>query len=139
MKLFSSEPNARIDSVQDFCEKLLINFVNDSAILYGKKFISYNIHNLIHLNNDVRFYGPLDSFSTYSFEKEVQVNKNLVRKCAKPFPQILNSIGDIKNCQKANKVIAVNCTELKDQHYDKLVIDGSIVCTRTLKNFFFEN
>jgi hypothetical protein len=40
MKLLSSETNARIDGARNFCEKQLINFLNDSAILYGKQFLS---------------------------------------------------------------------------------------------------
>ncbi|GBM56505.1 hypothetical protein AVEN_110524-1 [Araneus ventricosus] len=51
-----------------FAKELLLKFVKKSKCIYGSDFIVYNVHNLIHLGDDVEKFGPLDSFSTYSFE-----------------------------------------------------------------------
>ncbi len=96
MKLLSNEENLVVPNLLEYSNKLLRNFVKDSAKFYGKQFISYNIHNLIHLINDVRLYGPLDSYSAYEFENKLQVVKNLVRTSAKPLPQIVKRIGEIE-------------------------------------------
>lgn len=36
---------------------LLMNFVELFQVLYGSEFISHNIHNLLHLVNDVKQFG----------------------------------------------------------------------------------
>lgn len=47
----------------NFAEALLHHFVESFEILYGKHYISHNVHNLLHICSDVRLYGPLDNFS----------------------------------------------------------------------------
>ena len=39
---------------------LLTKFFHDCVALYGKGFISYNVHSLIHLVKDFQYYEPLD-------------------------------------------------------------------------------
>ena len=36
--------------------------------VYGKGFLVYNVHCLIHLPKDVQILGPLDKFSSFPFE-----------------------------------------------------------------------
>lgn len=48
----------------------------------------YTVHNLIHLNNDTKQFGPLDSFSAFPFENYLHSLKKLLRKYEKPLPQI---------------------------------------------------
>jgi len=57
-----------ITSMIDYAEELCIYFVKDFLILYEEEHVSYKIHNLIHLAEDCRKYGSLDSFSTFLFE-----------------------------------------------------------------------
>lgn len=52
----------------EYAKNLLTYFVETSKILYGKDFIIYNVHNLIHLADDVLKFGHLDSYSSFSFE-----------------------------------------------------------------------
>ena len=51
----------------EFIEQLLIDFIKESQQLYGKSFSSYNVHNLYHLCDDYKIYGPLDQISAFSF------------------------------------------------------------------------
>nr|CAH0112032.1 unnamed protein product [Daphnia galeata] len=53
----------------DYAKQLLVLFVTEARAIYGEKFLSYNVHNLIHLADDVRHFGNLDSFSAFAFEK----------------------------------------------------------------------
>jgi len=48
--------------------KALYHFVNSFEILYGKQYVSHNIHNLLHICSDVRTYGALDNFSAFRFK-----------------------------------------------------------------------
>ena len=52
--------------------------MRNSAKRYGDHFISLVVHQLTHLAEDVRNYGPLDSYAGYKFEN---FNKSLKRLC----------------------------------------------------------
>lgn len=49
----------------NFAEALLNHFVKSFEILYGKQYVSHNVHNLLHICSDVRIYGSLDNFSAF--------------------------------------------------------------------------
>jgi len=51
-----------------YAEELLAYFVEGFQILYSKQFVSHNVHNLLHLSNEVRRNGILDNFSAFRFE-----------------------------------------------------------------------
>jgi len=46
-------------------------FVDTFEILYGKEFISYNVHGLLHIADDARHFGSLDTFSAFRFENHL--------------------------------------------------------------------
>lgn len=62
-----SSPNLCYEH-NDYAKKLLKYFIENFSEFYGKKYISHNIHNLIHLSADVLKFGPLDNFSCFKFE-----------------------------------------------------------------------
>jgi len=76
---------------------LLNHFVQSFEILYGKQYISHNIHNLLHLCNDVRQFGPLDNFSVFRFENYMTPIKKRLRKSEKPLQQLLKRYKEIEN------------------------------------------
>ena len=47
---------------------MLINFVVSAVQLYGKSFLSYNVHSVIHLPDDYIKWGALDNVSCFCFE-----------------------------------------------------------------------
>ncbi len=47
--------------------------------LYEKELVVYNVHGLVHLPDDVKKFGPLDTFSAFPFENFVGQLKRLVR------------------------------------------------------------
>jgi hypothetical protein len=56
---------------QQYCdntEKLLAIFMDSFAAIYGKTFVGYSVHNLIHLLQDVQKYGSLGNISAFPFE-----------------------------------------------------------------------
>lgn len=52
-----------------YAENLLKHFVESVRTLYGENKMSHNVHNLLHITEDVRKYGTLDKFSAFKFEK----------------------------------------------------------------------
>lgn len=82
-------------------ENLLIEFVAKYVQFYGDDRISYNVHSLIHLVEDVKKLGPLDIFSAFPFESKLYEIKNLLRSGNKP----------LKQC--AHRLIERNTTEFE--------------------------
>jgi hypothetical protein len=52
----------------DCVRVLLNNFVLGVQRLYGKGFVSYNVHSLVHLPDDYMKWGSLDTVSCFQFE-----------------------------------------------------------------------
>ena len=62
----------------DYAKHLLEIFVRNSIILLGTHFVSYNIHSLIHLPDDVREFGPIYEWACYWAENQLQKIKYMI-------------------------------------------------------------
>ena len=68
-----------------YAKDLLTFFVQKAPEFYGEKFLVYNAHNLIHLHQDVEYFGEtLDAYSCFPFENHLQVLKRYVRNSRNP-------------------------------------------------------
>lgn len=63
-------------------------FVRDFIRLYGRCMVSYNVHNLLHLVDEVRRCGPLDNFSTFPYENMIGHLKDLPNSGHMPLEQV---------------------------------------------------
>lgn len=68
--------------------------------MYGEQYVTSNFHYLIHLNEDVKMYGPLDSYSAFDFENHMQILKRILRKHANPLQQIHRRLSEENNCNQ---------------------------------------
>lgn len=78
----------------DYANKLLVTFVKDAEILYGKEALVYNVHSLVHLAADVQRLGCLDDFSAFVFENKLGQLKKLIRKPQYPIQQVLKRLDE---------------------------------------------
>ena len=108
----------------NYAKTLLVSFVSLFRDLYGEQFVSYNVHNLIHLADDVQILGHLDSFSAFPFENHLQIIKKLLRKHDRPLPQVVRRVVEIE----ANFLCPTNVNEnqyiLKRHHRGGPLIFG---------------
>ncbi|KAJ8915735.1 hypothetical protein NQ315_000671 [Exocentrus adspersus] len=84
-------------------------FVKKVGETYGHDFISHNVHNLLHLADDVLNYGKLDNFSSFPFEK----------KSEKPLQRIIKRISEssiVKKCTGKNDIHLE--VELVQEHHE---------------------
>lgn len=72
--------------------QLLQEFVIQIEQLYGKHNVSYNVHSLIHLSEDVKRFGKLDNYSAFKFENFMQQMKKMVKKGSHPLQQVRNRL-----------------------------------------------
>lgn len=63
-----------------YAESLLLAFVQNFAEIYGVDSLSYNVHSVIHLADDVRKYGNLDNVSSFPFDNFLGTLKKIIRK-----------------------------------------------------------
>ena len=82
----------------DFARKLLMRFVEHCLSAYGQDFVVYNVHNLIHLPDDVRRYGPLDNISCFPFENNLRSIKKMVHSPFMPLQQVVNRVHEQQSC-----------------------------------------
>lgn len=73
-------------------EEMLKHFVTFYGNIYGKGYVTSNVHNLSHLVDEVRKFGVLQDFNTYPFENELFTIKKMVRQGNKPLSQIARRI-----------------------------------------------
>ena len=76
----------------DFAGDLINHFLIEFEPLYGIDELIYNVHNLIHLADDVRRYGALDGVSAFPFENYMRKLKKATRKPQFVLKQIFNII-----------------------------------------------
>lgn len=86
MRILSNE--AFLENYADYAQSLLEHFVDTFIILYGKRFVSHNVHGLLHIVNDAKLLGPIHEFSTFQFENYLRILKMQLRKSDKPLQQI---------------------------------------------------
>ena len=86
MRILLSQSSS--DNDMTICHKLLIDFCHESQHLYGKGFLTYNVHSIIHLTDDFIRFGPLDYVSCFKFESYLGILKSYVQGGYKPLQQI---------------------------------------------------
>jgi hypothetical protein len=105
----------------DYAEELLAYFVEESANLYGHAFAVYNVHSLIHIVDDARKFGCLESISSFPFENFLGRLKKTVRKPQFILQQISNRLSEgyfkPTTCTKSTVV-------LKKEHTSGPVVIG---------------
>lgn len=58
---------------------MLAEFVNQFRDIYGMQYMSYNLHSLLHVADDVNHLGNLNKFSAFDFENHLGHLKKYAR------------------------------------------------------------
>ncbi|XP_076660386.1 uncharacterized protein LOC143363725 [Halictus rubicundus] len=80
-----------------FAEGALQLFVRRCEKFYGPTFNSYNVDGLLHLADDVRRFGTLDSFSAFPYESNMSIFRKYCRKPGQPLQQFSNRMREIEH------------------------------------------
>lgn len=78
-------------------KNMITEYVVQAEQLYGKEQLTYNMHALIHLPDDVILYGCLDEFSAFPFECYNYKIKRMLKKNNQELAQISNRIFEMNN------------------------------------------
>ena len=92
----------RRNAYLDYARKLLEFFVKNCQHMYGDTFTVYNVHSLLHLADDVRYFNcSLNEISCFPFENYMQQLKKHVRSGKSPIVQVAKRVAEISSsCPK---------------------------------------
>ena len=110
----------------EYVEALVVFCVRKSAELYGKHFVVYNVHCLIHLIDDCRNFGTLDHISAFPYENFMRILKRSIRKSQHILQQLLNrmSEGFFDTTTNAESSIC----DVKREHNSGPLVVGVLYC-----------
>ncbi len=140
-------------------ETLIHSFVNGIQGLYGREFMVYQIHALVHLVSDVKKYGCLDNFSCFPFENFLGQLKSVLRTGNKPLSQVLRRVSErgvffrklnkdqfeassspvfLSNCVRAEYVVVegVNIVDCHTLFYSQIRFSGFVLKLKSSDCFF---
>lgn len=80
----------------NLAEVALQKFVQRCESLYGSNFSTYNVHGLLHVVNDVRLLGSLDSFSAFPYESNMSIFRKYCRKPGLLLQQFANRMRELE-------------------------------------------
>lgn len=109
MRILASK---NLDHSYEFASDLLKSFVKNFSSLYGPHHVSHNVHGLIHLAEDVKHFGDLESIAAFPFENFMQALKKSIRKFEKPLQQV------VLRYEEAINVIATGELSGSDHHLE---------------------
>ena len=127
MRLLVSKEHASHTESVDYAKGLILKFVSDAQVLYGKEILVYNVHNLLHLADDVKCLGCLEDFSCFIFENTLGQLKKLIRKPQQPLQQILRRLSECHSFDSTDaSAIASDSvdTQTKSEHWSGPLIPG---------------
>lgn len=96
------------NSYLPYARELLKCFVQQSGDIYGRSFIVYNVHNLLHLVDDVENYQcSLNEICAFPYENELHKIKQLVRSSNNPVSQVFKRLTE-KNKSNESEMAAAH-------------------------------
>lgn len=99
MRLLVSEGTSPV--LYDFCQEAIEIYVRTCELLYGEPFMSYNVHGLLHVVDDVRNLGPLETFSAYCYENNMPEFRKRLRKPHLPLQQFCKRVFELEDFSQA--------------------------------------
>lgn len=75
-----------------FAADMLRKFVAKFASLYGRKYMSYNAHVVVHLPEDVALHGNLDTISSFPYESYLHDVRQMIRKPGSTLVQVVKRL-----------------------------------------------
>lgn len=114
---------------RNYAHELLECFVDNARKLYGREFLVYNIHTLLHLADEANEYGSLDACSAFPFENYMHQLKLLVRSGNQPIVQVVKRVSERSSVNELllNKCSAAPAISVKPPN-NAYVLDNKSCC-----------
>lgn len=103
----------------DEAELFLKHFVQFSAQMFGEHFAVYNVHSLLHLGQECREHGTLESFSAFPFENFLKTIKQMLRSGYLPLEQIAKRDSERRERREVKMPQVENSAQFFESHTDQ--------------------
>lgn len=122
-----------IDLFLPVAEELFNTFIKLYVKIFGERMVSYNVHNLQHVVEDVKMYGRLDNSSAFEYESFLGKLKKLVHSGKHPLQEVSNRLMEHSDhiIEKLKKEIE---TKKEYPKFSKFVLEHSENIKLTNKN-----
>ena len=129
----------------NYAEELLKLFVQEMRKIYKDESAVYNVHNLVHLADDVRQFGCLDNFSCFPFENYLYQLKSMLHTSYRPLAQICRRFSEsgvardvkvkvlIDLCYPHNKGPSLT---LHGEQFQEVIFNGTIISSIKVQDSF---
>lgn len=116
-------------------KRLLVSFVSQSKVVYDVNFMVYNVHGLLHINEDAINFGRLDNISAFDFENFMQQLKKMTRAKTFYLQQVAKRIVENEKCNGLKINLSEKCVDDKTKllHNGYSLISGEIIIVRRIK------
>lgn len=95
LRLLVSKETPR--NILAFCHQAIKTYVSLFVDIYGLQFLSYNVHCLLHLADDILLLGNLESFTAFCYENNMPEFRKLIRKPGVPLQQYYKRLKDLND------------------------------------------
>lgn len=112
------------DSMIEFAKKALLSFVTHYIRLYGTDEVVFNVHQVIHLADEYKAFGPLDNIAAFPYENYLGELKRLVRKPDRPLQQVVKRLSEMlpKESHQSNGDLSSSSKAIKKVHFSDFVL-----------------
>ena len=128
IRILCSKSFSQVHELVDYAETLLKKFVEDFKKTYKNTSVVYNIHSLLHLPDDVRRLGPLDTFSAFNFENFLGIMKRRIRSGSHPLAQISRRLSEISSSTLSEKTFNKSSKATKINKFSVIIGDMKNSC-----------
>lgn len=127
-------------------KKLLTSYVEQFTNIYGRCYISHNVHNLLHLSDCAMLYGPLDNFSAFPFEAKLGFIKKMPRHGYKALEQVVNRIQEYPGIKmsepstvtfKTSKKVSIKENKNSEVFKEIVILANNLTINSSCKNKWF--
>jgi hypothetical protein len=148
-RLLSTSEVEKCTESLSYAKQLTIYFLRETERIYGKEFMVYNVHSLVHMCDDVARFGPLHEFSCFKFENFLRFVRRCVHSPFMPLNQIVKRVTESNPCLNQFRPIASGITffgphsnvPLTDfsthSQYMKVDVRGIIFGQKDCDSYFF--
>ena len=106
----------------DYAHELIKRFIQQGEYLYGKTFLTFNVHSLLHLKGDVERHGPLSINSCFPFENFNSMFNKFIRARKYPLKEFSNRF-----LQKANESFFFSPDTKKKKKMAHFIVQGHCI------------
>ena len=115
IRLLTNPDRALNLATLNVAQELLTDFVNSFTAIYGSRYVSHNVHNILHVVEDVKKFGILDNFSAIDFDSFIFFIKKLLCKHNQCLAQIVRRCSELDELsngiikQKKQLILTADC------------------------------